>query len=74
MGKIYSVIIYDGKENVNMDIFDKMEPYRIAERLAYEADRRDARSASGAEKQLWTAGCFTSRNMMSSTAWTALTQ
>lgn len=43
MGKIYSVIIYDGKGNVKMDIFDKMEPYRIAERLAYEADRRAAR-------------------------------
>ena len=28
---------------MSMDIFDKMEPYRLAERLAYEADRRAAR-------------------------------
>lgn len=27
---------------MSMDIFDKMEPYRLAERLAYEADRRAA--------------------------------
>jgi hypothetical protein len=26
----------------SMDIFDKMEPYRLAEQLAYEADRRAA--------------------------------
>lgn len=25
-----------------MDVFDRMEPYRLAERLAYEADRRAA--------------------------------
>lgn len=28
---------------MSMDIFDKMEPYRSAEQLAYEADRRAAR-------------------------------
>lgn len=28
---------------MSMDIFDKMEPYRLAEQLAYEADRRAAR-------------------------------
>ena len=27
---------------MSMDIFDKMEPYRLAEQLAYESDRRAA--------------------------------